>query len=254
MSALPEPYYDHAGITIYHSDCRTILPLLAPGSVDLVLTDPPYGINGGRGGDRAFGKALYHAGFSDTPEYIEAVCVAVIKECILKFGRVILTPGIACLWLYPPPHGMGCFWLPAAATHGPWGFTSMSPILYYGKDPRAGVAARPSGIQVTEAAEKNGHPCPKPLKAWRWLLSKGSIDGLILDPFMGSGTTLVAAKQLGRKAIGIEIEERYCEIAVKRLAQEVLPLEQADPASQPEAQRELLIEASAPVGPANAGQ
>jgi site-specific DNA-methyltransferase (adenine-specific) len=71
--------------------------------------------------------------------------------------------------------------------------------------------------------EKNGHPCPKPLKAWRRLLNNISQpEQTVLDPFMGSGTTLRTAKDLGRKAIGIEIEERYCEIAAKRLAQDVL--------------------------------
>ena len=65
------------------------------------------------------------------------------------------------------------------------------------------------------------HPCPKPLSLWEEL-DKRMKDGIVLDPFMGSGTTLVAAKELGRKAIGIEIEEKYCEIAVRRLAQEVL--------------------------------
>ena len=78
---------------------------------------------------------------------------------------------------------------------------------------------------MNQAAEKLGHPCSKPMKEWTWLLNKVSLEGeTILDPFMGSGTTLRAAKDLGRKAIGIEIEERYCEIAVKRLAQEVMAL------------------------------
>lgn len=81
----------------------------------------------------------------------------------------------------------------------------------------------------TKIAEREGsseHPCPKPEEFMRWLVGRVSLPGqTVLDPFMGSGSTLRAAKDLGRRAIGIEIEERYCEIAVKRLAQGVLPLE-----------------------------
>jgi hypothetical protein len=79
------------------------------------------------------------------------------------------------------------------------------------------------------------HPCEKPIELMLSLLRMTT--GTVIDPFMGSGTTLVAAKQLGRKAIGIEIEERYCEIAVKRLAQEVLPLS----AQEPEPTQQALL-------------
>ena len=103
-------------------------------------------------------------------------------------------------------------------THGPWGFTGLTAILYYGKDYRAGKGALPSSIKVTEAAEKCGHPCPKPIRAWSWLVGKLSQEGeTILDPFMGSGTTGVACVKLGRKFIGIEIEPKYFDIACKRI-------------------------------------
>jgi site-specific DNA-methyltransferase (adenine-specific) len=80
-------------------------------------------------------------------------------------------------------------------------------------------------MRSSETADKTDHPCPKPYGWMAWAICLASEDGeTVLDPFMGSGTTLRAAKDLGRKAIGIEIEERYCEIAAKRMRQEVLPL------------------------------
>jgi len=80
-------------------------------------------------------------------------------------------------------------------------------------------------IPLTEQAPKILHPCPKPMQAWKWLVNKvAGPEDIILDPFMGSGTTLLAAKELGIRAIGIELEERYCELAVSRLGQGILDL------------------------------
>lgn len=218
------PYYADDWVTIYRGDCRDIIGSLEFGAV---VTDPPYGIEGGKGGDaRDFQKAAYATTlWEDTPDYIATVCSPVIADLVASGIPAAVTPGPRCLQLYPPPADIGCFWMPAAPTHGPWGFTTFQPILYYGRDWRAGRGAHPSGITVTEAAEKNGHPCPKPLAAWTWLVDKVCPpDAVLLDPFAGSGTTLRAAKDRNRRAIGIEIEERFCEIAVQRLGQEVLDL------------------------------
>lgn len=231
-----KPYYADDSVVIFHADCREVLAdicfgrgagrwaqMYGPSPIPTVLlTDPPYGISGGRGGDnRVDGKGHYlGTQWEDTPAYIREVVVPVVTYTIKNTQRAAVTPGIRHLHDYPTPDDIGCFWHPAAATHGPWGFTTFTPILYYGKDPRGGVGALPSGRSVTQRAQKSDHPCPKPLGPWTWLLNKvtGEKD-TVIDPFMGVGTTLRAAKDLGLKAIGIEIEERYCELAVERLAQ-----------------------------------
>lgn len=216
------PYYADEFVTLYCADARDVLAELA---YDAVLTDPPYGIEGGSGGDsKDFAKGSYLAsGWEDTPAYIAEIVVPLIEGLVATGCPMAVTPGVRNLFLYPKPSDIGCFWTPAGATHSRWGFVTYHPILFYGRDHRAGKGALPNGLAVTESAEKNGHPCPKPLKAWTWLLDKVALPGqVVLDPFAGSGTTLRAAKDRGRKAIGIEIEERYCEIAVRRLGQEVL--------------------------------
>jgi site-specific DNA-methyltransferase (adenine-specific) len=105
--------------------------------------------------------------------------------------------------------------------------------MVYGTDPYLsnGMGRRPDVVSVASsfdadwhALKANGHPCPKPLGAWKAILLRVCpLEGsTVLDPFMGSGTTLRAAKDLSRQAIGIEMSERYCEVAANRLAQEVL--------------------------------
>ena len=228
MSGLPEPYYqtDDRTQTIYCGDCLEILPLIEAGSVDLVLTDPPYGLEGGCGGQlRDYRKADYRGSWEDTPEYIKTTCVPAIELCLQISQTVVLTPGTRCACSYPQPDEIGCFFSPASSRIGKFGFHSCHPIFYYGHYKNRGRGALPTGIAITESVEKNGHPCPKPIKAWKWLLERCSNPGdMVLDPFLGSGTSLVACQELGRRGIGIEISEEYCEIAKKRLRQQVLVL------------------------------
>lgn len=214
-----KPYYEHAGITIYHGDCREILPYL---DADVLITDPPYGIHfGGSHTKHSISKVQYSA-FEDSPEYIQTVVVPAVAAALGIVKRGAVTPGISSSRHYPIPDGEGVFWYPSGANRGPWGFVTHQPIFYYGKCPYMSLGCLPTGFQSTEAVVENGHPCPKPIGQIKWLVRRVSLPGeLILDPFMGSGTTLKAAKNLGRNGIGIEIEEKYCEIAAKRLAQEV---------------------------------
>ena len=206
--------FQNENVTLWHGDAREW-----SGKADAVVVDPFYGVDGGRGGDsRKYAKAAYEGPFDDTPETVAKVCVPVVARWVEAGVPMAVTPGIRCLHLYPTPVDMGCFWTPAACTHGPWGMTTFQPILYYGKDWRAGKGPMPSGKQLTERAEKNGHPCPKPIKAWTWLVDKVTPKGAtVLDPFCGSGTTLIAALETGRKTIGIEIDERWVEVARRRL-------------------------------------
>ena len=123
--------------------------------------------------------------------------------------EVVPALGTFDLLLTDPPYGIG--------------FACFNPILYYGKRPGSPVS--PASFSSRAIAEANGHPCPKPIKWMTWCVEIGSrVGDTILDPFAGSGTTGVAAKRLNRKCTLIEKEEKYCEIAARRLSQGVLPL------------------------------
>jgi site-specific DNA-methyltransferase (adenine-specific) len=225
MVALPEPYYDRDGITIYHADCRDILPLIDPGSVDLVLTDPPYGI-----ALDTENRTRQRSALALANDYIPVHMddVPFDPEPLMRFSRLILF-GANHYATRLPESPSWIVWDKTAGlrSNRSIGFNDNADAELIWTN--LGGPVRILGHQwiglmkATERGEPRVHPTQKPTALIRWMVSEWS-TGTILDPFMGSGTTLRAAKDLGRKAIGIEIEERYCEIAVKRLAQQVLPM------------------------------
>jgi site-specific DNA-methyltransferase (adenine-specific) len=207
-----KPYYDDGTVTIYHGDCQEVLPTIAP--VDLALTDPPYGV------DLAYGKHDDAGG----GEYLAWV-LGILDTMRGLAPVVMLTPGIRNAWNYPAPTWALCWGKPGSPRRSDLGgFNEWEPILMYGKRRIYNDFKRlPAWNNTT--ADAGDHPCPKPLQLMRWLVDAGCDGGgTVLDPFAGSGTTLRAAKDLGRRAVGIEIDERYCEIAAKRCAQDVLDL------------------------------
>lgn len=211
------PYYDHAGITIYHGDCGDILPHLPP--VDLVLTDPPYGIAynpGGRGrgwtrGVKTFSeKDLIHDDNKPfNPEHLLALEVDLILWGANHFADKLPAKPSWLVW-DKRQEGLSNDFADCEMAWCSMGFPArMFRHLWYG------------AFRKSERGERRLHPTQKPLALMKWCLSFVENGETVLDPYAGSGTTLVAAKELGRKAIGIEIEEKYCEIAAKRLSQEV---------------------------------
>jgi site-specific DNA-methyltransferase (adenine-specific) len=217
-----KPYYEHAGITIYHGDCREILPQLP--TCDLLLTDPPYGVELGTSDSRGDGHRLAkqgYASFADTfDEWIQLV-PPVIGNALGICKRGMVWAGKHATYL-PPPATIGGIYCPCGTGRNPWGFTNLMPVFFYGQCPTIHLGASHTVLYSTETSERNGHPCPKPYGWMTWAINLASLGAeIVLDPFCGSGTTLIAAKNLHRRAIGIEIEEEYCCIAAERLSQEV---------------------------------
>jgi site-specific DNA-methyltransferase (adenine-specific) len=245
-----QPYYEHNGISIFLGDCRDVLPTLQE-RVDLIFTSPPYNLAIAPDGDGGFSKQSIAAKgrkFRDgygvhndamTPEQYSEWQRSVLTEC----WRVVDDTG-AIFYNHKPRVVSGELWLPLTLNPG----LPLRQILIWDRGGGVGlgdghfcsnhewimVLAR-SGFELRDRTasaigdvwhiryetEKLGHPAPFPVELpARAIVATGAQT--VLDPFMGSGTTLRAAKNLGRRAIGIEIEERYCEIAARRLSQEVM--------------------------------
>lgn len=217
---MTEPYYQDDNVTIYHGDCSEIDAWL---TADVLVTDPPYGmsLHSGRGG--TFGNLTIRG--DDNTVIRDVSLMQWGGRPALVFGR----------WSVPRPYGTKMILTWEKGEHVgmgnlqlPWK-PNTEEIYVIGEWAkrdcgRTTSVLRHLAIAGTVGNASNGtrtHPTEKPADLLADLIDKCP-PGTIADPFTGSGSTLVAAKSLGRKAIGIELDEKYCEIAAKRCAQEVL--------------------------------
>ena len=211
-----EPYYQDDHVTLYHGDCIELAGLWA--CADVLVTDPPYGSGGIA---KLYGRTQSDAGRGrviandETAEVRDTALSTWGERPVLCFGtpRMPEPPGgwdHRLVWDKREPGLNG----------GPWRYTHES--IFVRGDGWVRVSARSFSIISVPSGngtpEKAAHVHAKPVRLMEQLVSAAP-PGVIADPFAGSGSTLVAAKALGRKAIGVELEERYCEIAAKRLAQ-----------------------------------
>jgi site-specific DNA-methyltransferase (adenine-specific) len=220
-----KPYYEQSGVTIYHGDCREVVRDIGlDWAFGVVISDPPYGREVNSGWDGRHGD-LRVAGDCDTDSRDYAIAVAVDRNVPAAiFGSPQIqrpsNPRAILIWDKGEHVGMGDLSFP-------WK-PNWEEIYIFGQGwhgDRSGSVLRHLAIAGCVGVRTwRHHPVEKPESLMRDLIYKAPA-GMVLDPFMGSGTTLVAAKRLGRQAVGIEIEERYCEVAAKRLQQEALPLE-----------------------------
>jgi DNA modification methylase len=218
-------YFEFGGVSIYHGDSREILPKL--GQFDLLLTDPPYGLGAARkdvmgfgdkrgkngmGGKNPSKRDYGDSAWDDAPcdqELID-LCRSHCAEHVIWGGNYFALPPTKCLLVWDKLRGDTDF------ADGEVAWTSRDRAMRI-------FRYRWNGFLVdTTSTDDRVHPTQKPLALMKWCLTFFPSAKSVLDPFMGSGTTLRAAKDAGLTAVGIEREEKYCEIAAKRMAQEVM--------------------------------
>ncbi len=193
------------------TDAEVVSRVMDGKKAQLCLTDPPYGVGWDYGGQL------------DDIENLQNI-IAVALPLLREFSEIVLlTPGNKNHFLYPPPTWTLAYFMHGGSGSNPWGFSWWNPILAYGKDPylSAGLGGRPDATNSKAADKTIAHSSPKPIEMWKWLLERGSINNgdIILDPFLGSGTTLVACERLGRNGRGIEIEPRYVAVTLERMSE-----------------------------------
>lgn len=211
-------YYQDDLVTLYHGDCRYVRYWLAG---DVLVTDPPYGIAYQSG----WNKTQKHAPIAgdNDPEIRDAVLQLWAPKPAIVFGRwdAPRPTGTRArlIWDKGDSPGMGDLKMP-------WGRSDEEIyVLGQGFSGTRSSSVIRSKVQSVADKTRPNHPTPKPIGLMEVLIAKCP-PGVIVDPFAGSGSTLLAAKLQGRKAIGIEVEERYCAISAARLAQDALPFDE----------------------------
>lgn len=247
-----KPYYDHAGIKIFHGDCLDVLPTLS--GINLVFTSPPYNLGGSpwphlghwKPGDSAGGKSKWRNGsdgsggvtYAEHEDTMPHDAYVAWQRDVLKAAWETLTENGAIFYNHKPRVIGGRLWLPIElnpelplrqiVTWARAGGMNFNPTAFVPTYEWIMIFAKSAWRLKSKAASGAGdlwripqevnpdHPAPFPLGLpGRAIEATG--PGIILDPFMGSGTTLQAARNAGCQAIGIEISEAYCEVAAKRL-------------------------------------
>ena len=207
------PYYQDDLVTIWHGDCREWMP-----EADVIVTDPPWGVSKR---PRTYHGMTGPAVTWDGEFMLPALPTSAQALCLL--------PGIANLLRCPDSIGGLTYrwtlsaWVGNGMTRSPVGYGNWIAALLYAADGVSIYRQRSDHGKVSISGPRPDHESPKPIEAMAYFVGM-SPPGTILDPYAGSGSTLLAARQMGRKAIGIEIEERYCEVAANRCRQEVLGL------------------------------
>lgn len=230
------PYYDRAGITLYCGDCRDVLQAIGATGVDLVLADPPYGVSERteRRSTRIGSKGRLHRGAVAGRDWPAVVGddAPFDPSPWLAFPKVILWGANHYADRLPPSRAWlvwdkRCGTTPDDNADCDLAWTNLpGPARHFAHLWR-GVC------RDSEAGMAPLHPTQKPVALMAWCIRRAALapGALVFDPYVGSGPVLVAAKRLGMRAIGVEIEERYCAVVVKRLSQDMLPLFDQEAAS-----------------------
>jgi len=207
-------YYQEEGIRIYCGDSRELIKRLPDKSIPLTFADPPYGIG-----------LDYNSPFEDTQEYYQQMMDFLLTDVLRVSKVLVVTPGgytNTLQWFDKrKPNWDICWYKGAVATRSMVGFSHWEHVLIYGDGSVYGEI--PDFIHAQPEMVKEGHPCPKPEKLLMFFINAFTKEReLVFDPFLGGGTTLVAAKMLNRKGLGCDLSETYCSIAANRVSREMV--------------------------------
>jgi len=221
------PYYERAGVTLYCGDCRDVLPSIDPASVGLLLTDPPYGIGLATNYRERQRAAL--ALCNDYPP-VHGDDAPFDPSHLLAFPRAVLFGANYYARLLPEsPSWLVWDKLAGLKSDRVVGFNDQADVELawsnLGGPARLYPVRWMGAMKDTERDERRVHPTQKPVALMARIIEAHTRRGdLVLDPYAGSGSTLVAAKRAGRPCVGVEISEAYCDVIVRRLSQDALPM------------------------------